>query len=98
MNENLIEPFEAPKILGDVFESVMGAVFVDGGLNAVMHVYKHLLAPFILFVAKFSKEVHKEPKEVFIIKATLDYRIRPSFKIHDAPQLMEVQGKKIVTV
>lgn len=27
LNQREIEPFEAPKILGDVFESVMGAVF-----------------------------------------------------------------------
>lgn len=32
LNELKIEPFEAPKILGDVFESVMGAVFEDGGM------------------------------------------------------------------
>lgn len=63
LNQREIEPFEAPKILGDVFESVMGAVFVDGGMKAVYQVYKEMLSPFILYVAKFSKEVHKEPKE-----------------------------------
>jgi dsRNA-specific ribonuclease len=36
LNQREIEPFEAPKILGDVFESVMGAVFEDGGMTAVM--------------------------------------------------------------
>jgi dsRNA-specific ribonuclease len=41
----------------------MGAVFVDGGMKAVYQVYKEMLSPFILYVAKFSKEVHKEPKE-----------------------------------
>ena len=83
LNQHQLEPFEAPKILGDVFESVMGAIFVDGGLNAVMRVYKHLLSPLILFVAKFSKEVYKEPKEVFVIRATMDYRIRPKFVLQD---------------
>jgi len=63
MDESEIEPFEAPKILGDVFEAVMGAIFVDGGLNAVMRVYKHIVSPILLFIAKFSKEVTKEPKE-----------------------------------
>ena len=67
MDESEIEPFEAPKILGDVFESVMGAIFVDGGLNAVMQVYKHILSPILLFIAKFSKDVCKEPKEQFVI-------------------------------
>jgi dsRNA-specific ribonuclease len=35
MNQRRIEPFETPKILGDIFESVIGAVFEDGGLDAV---------------------------------------------------------------
>lgn len=35
LNQREIEPFEAPKILGDVFESVMGAIFEDGGMEAV---------------------------------------------------------------
>jgi len=49
MNQRQLEPFETPKILGDVFESVMGAVYEDGGLDEVHRVYKHLLAPLILY-------------------------------------------------
>lgn len=30
-----MEPFKAPKILGDVFEAIIGAVFKDGGLIKV---------------------------------------------------------------
>jgi dsRNA-specific ribonuclease len=63
-----IELFEPSKILGDVFEAVMGAVFIDSGsMEAVLAVYQHLLAPFILFVAKFSKQLNKEPKEDFTL-------------------------------
>ena len=93
MNESEIEHFEAPKILGDVFESVIGAIFVDGGLTAVMQVYKHLISPLLLFVAKFSKEVCKEPKEQFVIKAQTDFRIKPKFYIHDVPLMKEVTSK-----
>jgi len=32
------EYFEAPKIFGDVMESIIGAVFVDGGYNKVIQV------------------------------------------------------------
>jgi len=39
INGNEIEIYEAPKILGDVFEAVMGAVFVDGGIEKVIEVY-----------------------------------------------------------
>jgi hypothetical protein len=46
----------------------MGAVFEDGGMDAIYSVYMQMLSPFILFVARYSKEVYKEPKEQFIIK------------------------------
>ena len=33
MNNRNIELFEPDKILGDVFESLMGAIFMDGGIE-----------------------------------------------------------------
>ena len=33
MNNRDIEFFEAPKMLGDVFESLIGAIFIDGGIE-----------------------------------------------------------------
>jgi len=74
-----IELFEAPKILGDVFESLMGAIFIDGGIEKVIEVYQHLLAPFILYIAKYSKVVRKEPKEEFYIVSN-QKRIRPKLE------------------
>ena len=94
MNEREVEPFEAPKILGDVFESVMGAIFEDGGMEAVMTVYQHLLCPLILFVAKYSKDVFKEPKEQLLIRAATEYRIRPKFWVSDIAELTEVRCNK----
>jgi dsRNA-specific ribonuclease len=66
MNEFQLEPFKAPKILGDVFEAIIGAIFRDSGIETVINVLKPILAPFVLYVAKFSKSIHKEPKEDFI--------------------------------
>jgi dsRNA-specific ribonuclease len=42
--ENLI----ADKRLGDIWESVAGAVFLDGGWKAIHKVYGRLLTPFML--------------------------------------------------
>lgn len=67
LNNRDVELFEPSKILGDVFEALIGAVFIDGGIKQVLKVYQHLLAPFILFVAKHSKRLNKEPKEDFTI-------------------------------
>ena len=55
MNQAELSPYKAPKILGDVFESIIGAVFKDGGFDAMNAVLKTLMAPFLLYVARFSK-------------------------------------------
>jgi dsRNA-specific ribonuclease len=39
MNDREPELFEPPKILGDVFESLIGAIFIDGGIQKVLKVY-----------------------------------------------------------
>lgn len=39
MNGREYELFEPPKILGDVFESLIGAIFLDGGIESVLKVY-----------------------------------------------------------
>lgn len=63
MNEFKIEPFKTPKILGDVLEAIIGAVFLDGGIEELVRVLRPMLSPFVVYVAKFSKNIHKEPKE-----------------------------------
>ncbi|KAJ1747856.1 Dicer-like protein 1 [Coemansia sp. RSA 1821] len=39
----------APKVLGDLLESLIGAVYVDAGMDfdAVVRVYEHMLSPFL---------------------------------------------------
>ena len=65
MNSFEFEPYKAPKILGDVFEAIIGALFKDGGIEETIRVLKSLMAPFVLYVAKYSKKINKEPKEDF---------------------------------
>ena len=79
MNNRDIELFEPCKILGDVFEALVGAIFIDAGIEEVLRVFQHLLAPFVLFVAKFSKRLNKEPKEDFNILAGL-HKIVPEIR------------------
>ena len=70
LNQRDIELFEPSKILGDVFEALVGAVFIDGGgMEAVLKTFQHIICPFVLYVAKFNKQLNHEPKEDFIIKA-----------------------------
>ena len=79
MNQLECEPYKAPKILGDVFEAIIGAVFQDGGIEDAIEVLKSLMSPFVLFVAKYSKQIHKEPKEDFLGLAT-QLKIKPRFQ------------------
>ena len=78
MNSRDIELFEPSKIMGDVFEALIGAIFIDGGIKEVLRVYQHLFAPFLLHVAKFSKNLFKEPKEDFAIMAKMN-KISPQW-------------------
>ncbi|XP_059486205.1 endoribonuclease Dcr-1 [Neocloeon triangulifer] len=54
------EDIEVPKALGDVFESVAGAIFLDSGmsLDAVWHTYYAMMAPELDL---FSAHVPKSP-------------------------------------
>jgi hypothetical protein len=70
----------------------MGAIFMDSpdGMEAVIQVFQHLLSPFVLYVAKFSKILHKEHKEEFIW-ASIARKIRPKFKCGDEPTLIRLE-------
>jgi len=57
--------YEAPKIISDVFEGIIGAVFADGGYNETVRVLQHLLGPFVCMVAKFLDKIRKNPIEEF---------------------------------
>ena len=83
MNGSDIEIFEPPKILGDVFEAIIGAIYIDKGIEKVVDVFQHILGPFVVFVAKYSKKLNLEPKEDFIIMSNL-LKIKPVFKSFEA--------------
>lgn len=97
MNEMHLEAYKAPKILGDVFESLVGAIFVDGGILEVNRVLKELMAPLLLFVAKYSKQMYYEPKEQFLIKAK-KHKINPKFRhspVKEDVKLSEVLSRTL---
>ncbi len=59
-SSTLAEDVEVPKALGDIFESVAGAIYLDAGrsLDAVWRVYARLMRPEI---ERFSRAVPKSP-------------------------------------
>lgn len=57
---NELEELEVPKYLGDIFESVAGAIYLDSdrSLDTVWRVYYGLMKPYI---EKFTSKVPKSP-------------------------------------
>ena len=66
MSEQNEEGFEAPKVLGDIFESVAGAVFLDSGMDlaTTWGVYYRMMRPYIgklnLSVLKVSEVYYRQ--------------------------------------
>ena len=50
-------------MLGDVLEAIIGAIYIDGGLQKCVDVMQPILSPLIVFIAKYIKLMHSEHKE-----------------------------------
>ena len=72
--QNECVAYEAPKALGDMFEAIIGAVYkdCDFDMSIVEQVFKPILAPLILYVAKLNREIGPiDAKERFMMMAAL---------------------------
>lgn len=71
------EDIEVPKALGDVFESVAGAIYLDSGmsLDQVWHVYFKMMKPEIEY---FSSNVPKSPIRELLESMPQNVRFSPS--------------------
>lgn len=86
---NELEEMEVPKCLGDIFESVAGAIFLDSGksFDTVWRVYYGLMKPHI---DKFTNQVPKSPiRELF--------ELEPEAAKFEKPE-RTIDGKIRVTV
>jgi endoribonuclease Dicer len=56
------EDIEIPKALGDIFESVAGAIYLDSGmsLDTVWHVYYRMMQP------QIGKYIFNAKNEIFV--------------------------------
>ena len=71
----------------------MGAIFIDGGMSEVIRVYRNILGPFVLFIAKHGKRLYKEPKEEFLLTSHHIIKIKPQFKFYESPVVLQVDEK-----
>jgi dsRNA-specific ribonuclease len=54
--------FTSNKVLGDIWESLMAALLLDGGLEAFDQVYAKSIMPFVLYLCKFCRYLEGSAK------------------------------------
>ena len=99
MSEHSIQKYEAPKILGDVFEAIIGALYLDCGLAGTVKVMEPILAPVILFTAKLSKQIFLDPKEkLFMILNGMNFVPHFKYEKVDDPEDQRMKGDTTATL
>ena len=90
MSEEEEEGIEAPKVLGDIFESVAGAIFLDSGmdLTKTWGVYYRMMKPYIgkLAIAThlLGKVLSLESSEVVFLAISWKRSENESEKVYSA--------------
>ena len=52
-----METIAPPKFLADTMEALCGAIFVDGGWDAIMQVFLRMTAPMIFFMCSYFDDI-----------------------------------------
>ncbi len=68
-----------PSIMADALEAVLGAIYVDGGIQTIRKVVKHLFGDLIEDAA--GKEIPKDPKTRLQEFVTRRYGILPRYRV-----------------
>ena len=78
MSEEEEEGIEAPKVLGDIFESVAGAIFLDSGmdLTKTWGVYYRMMKPYI---GKLAIATREDPPSPPLGKSLISRKLRGCF-------------------
>ena len=82
LNGRDIEIYDSPKILSDIFESLIAAVFIDGGFEKTSEMLEGLIGPILIYVSKFCKALKKVPNDDFH-QACLNSKIKPECIIRE---------------
>ncbi|MEE6494432.1 hypothetical protein FKM82_017138 [Ascaphus truei] len=93
-DEEKEEDIEVPKAMGDIFESLAGAIYMDSGmsLETVWHVYYPMMRPLI---EKFSANVPRSPVRELLEMEPETAKFSPAERTYDGKVrvTVEVVGK-----
>lgn len=73
---------ERPATLCAAFEAVIGAIYLDRGLDAVQSLVEQLAEPALKRI--MAKSLHKDAKSEFQVWAQGEYNITPHYRVIDA--------------
>jgi dsRNA-specific ribonuclease len=74
--ENLVN---RPKNLSDVFEAIVGAIFVDAGLHICFTFLNHVYRRLIIYTAKYLDKIKYSVIDECVEKCTVIFGIKPVF-------------------
>jgi dsRNA-specific ribonuclease len=81
-----------PKIVSDIFESILGAIFIDSNLNQCFAVLNILLGPFVVYCAKYLGKLKYSPIAEFVEHIQEHFKKGPTFTAKKAEEgQIEVQ-------
>jgi dsRNA-specific ribonuclease len=82
----------APKIIGDSMEALCGALFLDGGWEAMFNFFTRISEPLIFFACKYFAEI--EGDLIHNIKAYFDRESTDCLKLREELRLRDHKGQE----
>lgn len=84
-NLNQYEPPESinPKFMADIFEALIGAVYVDGGLINCFKVLNFIYRPFVIYCILYFEELKYSAINDFSFVCTYKYKVAPEFVVRN---------------
>ena len=80
-----------PKFISDIFEAVIGAVFIDSDLNMCFKLLNMLIGPFVVYCAKYLGKLKYSPIAELVELTQEFYKSGPIFKVTKIAETNEIQ-------
>ena len=68
-----------PKIVSDLFESLIGAVLIDSDINQCFKMLNMMMGPFVVYCAKYLGKLKYSPIAEFVELCQVKYKTSPTF-------------------
>jgi endoribonuclease Dicer len=80
MNEYQEDVINRPKALSDIFEAILGAIFIDSGLEECFKFLDRVYRKLIIYTAKYMDNIKFSVVDEFVEKCTATFGKKPIFE------------------